>query len=111
MVPKISTLGGYIFEYQKSITNPTGFWTNIAESFYWRKKWDSVLDWNFHEPSIRWFINGKLNITENIFERHLFHRGDQPAIIWEPNDPAEASRHITYNELFERVKQIGRAHV
>lgn len=106
MVPKISTLGGYIFEYQKSITNPTGFWSNIAESFYWRKKWDEVLDWNFSEPSIKWFIGGKLNITENIFERNLFHRGDQAAIIWEPNDPDEESRHITYNELYIRVKKI-----
>lgn len=106
MVPKISTLGGYIFEYQKSITNPTGFWTNIAESFYWRKKWDSVLDWNFTEPSIRWFINGKLNITENIFERYLFHRGDQPAIIWEPNDPNEGAVTLTYHQLFERVKKF-----
>ena len=106
MVPKISTLGGYIFEYQKSITNPTGFWSNIAESFYWRKKWDEVLEWNFSEPTIKWFIGGKLNITENIFERNLFHRGDQPAIIWEPNDPDEESRHITYNELYIRVKKF-----
>ena len=106
MVPKISTLGGYIFEYQKSITNPTGFWTNIAESFYWRKKWDTVLDWNFSEPSIQWFINGKLNITENIFERYQFHRGDQPAIIWEPNDPSEEFVTLTYNQLFERVKKF-----
>jgi len=106
MVPKISTLGGYIFEYQKSITNPTGFWTNIAESFYWRKKWDTVLDWNFSEPSIQWFINGKLNITENIFERYQFHRGDQPAIIWEPNDPSEEFVTLTYNQLFERVRKF-----
>jgi acetyl-CoA synthetase len=106
MVPKISTLGGYIFEYQKSITNPTGFWSNIAESFFWRKKWDHVLDWNFNEPTIKWFIGGKLNITENIFERHLFHRGDQTAIIWEPNDPSEESKSITYNELYTRVKRF-----
>jgi acetyl-CoA synthetase len=106
MVPKISTLGGYIFEYQKSITNPTGFWSNIAESFYWRKKWDEILEWNFSEPTIKWFIGGKLNITENIFERNLFHRGDQPAIIWEPNDPDEESKSITYNELYIRVKKF-----
>lgn len=106
MVPKISTLGGYIFEYQKSITNPTGFWSNIAESFYWRKKWDEILEWNFNEPVIKWFIGGKLNITENIFERNLFHRGDQTAIIWEPNDPDEEGVHLTYSQLYERVKKF-----
>ncbi len=106
MVPKISTLGGYIFEYQKSVTNPTGFWANIADSFYWRKKWDNVLDWDFSKGHVRWFEGAKLNITENIFERQIFFRGNQPAIVWEPNDPDEPSRTITYNELFSEVKRF-----
>ena len=106
MIPKISTLGGYIFEYQKSVTNPTGFWANIADSFYWRKKWDEVLSWDFKQGQVQWFKNGKLNLTENIFERHLFYRGNQTAIIWEPNDPAEQSRSLTYNELFLEVKRF-----
>lgn len=106
MIPKISTLGGYIFEYQKSITNPTGFWANIADSFYWRKKWDEVLSWDFKQGQVQWFKNGKLNLTENIFERHLFYRGHQTAIIWEPNDPAEQNRSLTYNELFSEVKRF-----
>lgn len=106
MVPKISTLSGYIFEYQKSITNPTGFWANIAETFFWRKKWDDVLSWDFGKANVKWFINAKLNITENIFERHLFHRGNQTAIIWEPNDPAENSVKLTYFELFDKVNQF-----
>ncbi|NOU58693.1 acetate--CoA ligase [Marinifilum caeruleilacunae] len=106
MIDKISTLGGYIHEYQKSVENPQAFWSRIAESFFWRKKWDKVLDWNFTEPRINWFINGKLNITENIFERHLFTRGDQPAIIWEPNEPNDENRVLTYNELFLEVKKF-----
>ncbi|HLN52688.1 MAG TPA: acetate--CoA ligase [Lentimicrobium sp.] len=106
MVPKISTLGGYIFEYQKSVTNPTGFWANIADSFYWRKKWDNVLDWDFNKGHVRWFEGAKLNITENIFERQIFFRGNQPAIIWEPNDPSEEFRTITYSELFSEVKRF-----
>jgi acetyl-CoA synthetase len=106
MVPKISTLGGYIFEYQKSVTNPTGFWSNIAESFYWRKKWDHVLDWDFRSGYTNWFHGAKLNLTENIFERHLFFRGNQPAIIWEPNDPSETHRTLTYSELFTEVKRF-----
>ncbi len=106
MVPKISTLGGYIFEYQKSVTNPIGFWSNIAESFYWRKKWECALDWDFTKGHIKWFEGAKLNITENIFERHIFFRGNQPAIIWEPNDPTEQGRTLTYNELFAEVKKF-----
>ena len=103
MVPKISTLSGYIFEYQKSITNPVGFWANIAETFFWRKKWDEVLSWDFKKADVKWFINAKLNITENIFERHLFHRGNQTALIWEPNDPYEETVKLTYFELFHKA--------
>lgn len=106
MIDKISTLGGYIHEYQKSVENPEAFWSRIAESFFWRKKWDKVLEWNFTEPRINWFLNGKMNITENIFERHLFTRGDQPAIIWEPNEPTEENRIISYNELFNEVQKF-----
>lgn len=106
MIPKISTLGGYIFEYQKSVTNPTGFWSNIAESFYWHKKWQQTLEWDFGKGHVKWFQGAKLNITENIFERHLFFRGNQPAIIWEPNDPNMESRTLTYNELFTEVKRF-----
>ncbi len=106
MIPKISTLGGYIFEYQKSVTNPTGFWSNIADSFYWRKKWDNTLEWDFGKGHVRWYDGAKLNITENIFERHLFFRGHQPAIIWEANDPAEAARTLTYQELYREVQKF-----
>ncbi|RLD43183.1 MAG: acetate--CoA ligase [Bacteroidetes bacterium] len=106
MVPKITTLSGYIHEYQKSVANPTGFWANIAETFYWHKKWDKVLEWDFQNPKVEWFKGAKLNITENIFERHQFLRGNQKAIIWEPNDPKEAIRTFTYNELFVEVQKF-----
>ena len=106
MVPKITTLSGYLHEYQKSVANPTGFWANIAETFYWHKKWDSVLEWDFHNPKVEWFKGGKLNITENIFERNLFLLGNQTAIIWEPNDPKEKVRTFTYNELFTEVQKF-----
>ncbi|WP_321288876.1 acetate--CoA ligase [uncultured Sunxiuqinia sp.] len=106
MINKIHSLGGYIHEYQKSIANPRAFWGQQAECFYWRKRWDRVLDWNFDEPSIQWFVNGKLNITENIFERNLYTHGNQPAIIWEPNDPNDESRTLTYRELFEEVNRF-----
>ncbi|MFT6216201.1 MAG: acetyl-CoA synthetase [Roseivirga sp.] len=106
MSHKIQTLSGYFHEYQKSVSQPEEFWARIADSFHWRKRWDKTLEWNFEEPKVKWFANGKLNITENIFERHLYTKGDSPAIIWEPNDPSEPNRIITYRELYELTNQF-----
>ncbi len=106
MAVKIKTLSGYFHEYQKSIVNPEQFWQQQAEDFFWRKKCDCVLDWDFEEPRIEWFKGGKLNITENIFERQLFTRKNQAAIIWEPNNPEDDGVTLTYTQLFEKVKQF-----
>jgi len=106
MTNKITSLAEYLEKYQESVANPEGFWEKIAEDYYWHKKWDKVLEWNFDEPNINWFQNGKLNITENIFERNLFMRKDQTAIIWEPNDPKDETVRLTYGELFEKVSQF-----
>lgn len=103
---KIQTLGGYIHEYQKSILDPEAFWSRIAESFYWRKKWDEVVSYDFTVPDVKWFVNGKLNITENILDRHLYTIGEKPAIIWEPNDPSESHRVISYKELHQEVCRL-----
>jgi len=109
MPHKIQTLSGYFHEYQKSVLNPEEFWSRIAETFYWRKRWDEVVSWNFDEPKVEWFRNAKLNITENIFERNLFTLGNTPAIIWEPNDPDEQGRTLTYKELFTEVCKFSNA--
>ncbi|MBN3581181.1 acetate--CoA ligase [Algoriphagus aestuarii] len=109
MSDRIHTLSGYLHEYQKSVTQPEEFWARIADSFHWRKRWDKVLKWNFEGPDVKWFLNGKLNITENIFERYLFTIGDRPAIIWEPNDPNEAGRTLTYRELYHEVCRFANA--
>ena len=109
MSQKIQSLQAYFNEYQKSIEQPEDFWEGIAQSFHWKKPWDKVLSWNFEGPDIKWFENAKLNITENIFERHLASHGEKTAIIWEPNDPSEAERRITYNELFELTCQFSNA--
>src|SRR3954465_6320192 len=89
--------------YQKSISDPEKFWSDIAEQFVWRKKWDKVLEWDFQKPEVKWFIGGKLNITENCIDRHLSERAQQTALIWEPNDPKDPAKHITYQQLFEEV--------
>lgn len=106
---KIQTLSGYLHEYQKSVLQPEAFWSRVAETFHWQQQWDEVVKWNFEEPKIEWFVNGKLNITENALDRHLYTRGDQTAIIWEPNDPAETAITLTYKELYEQVNEFANA--
>ncbi len=106
MAVKIKTLSGYFHEYQKSIVKPEAFWQQQAEEFFWRQKCDRTLDWNFEEPRIEWFKGGKLNITENIFERQIFIRKEQTAIIWEPNNPNDVGITLTYGQLFDKVKQF-----
>jgi acetyl-CoA synthetase len=96
----------YQQDYQKSIEQPEAFWASVADHFYWRKKWDKVSEWNFTSPDVKWFLNGKLNITENCIDRHLKELGDKPAIIWEPNDPNDRVRVVTYNRLHKRVCQV-----
>ena len=103
---QISSFDEYKRAYKKSVDDPEGFWSDIASSFLWRKKWDKVLEWNFKEPKIKWFINGKINITENCLDRHLGTLGNRPAIIWEPNDPDEHHRILTYRDLHFKVMQF-----
>lgn len=100
---QIKSFEDYKTAYKKSIEDPEGFWAEIADNFSWRKKWDNVLNWNFKEPKIEWFKGAKLNITENCLDRHLETKGDQPAILWEANDPEEHHQVLTYKKLYEKV--------
>jgi len=89
--------------YQQSIDDPVGFWAEQAEKFLsWDKHWDTVLDWDYSKGHIRWFEGGRLNACYNCVDRHLDTRGDQAALIWEGDDPANDDR-ITYRELHEHV--------
>ena len=99
----IRTFDDYQKQYKKSVEHPENFWSEVASNFYWRKKWDKVLEWDFLKPEVKWFIGGKLNITENCLDRHLTKRANQTAIIWEPNNPEESAKHITYQHLYEEV--------
>jgi acetyl-CoA synthetase len=103
---QIKSFEEYQAAYKKSIEDPGGFWASVADHFLWKKKWDSVLNWNFKDPKIEWFIGSKLNITENCIDRHLETMADKPAIIWEPNNPEERVRIVTYARLHKRVCQF-----
>jgi acetyl-CoA synthetase len=96
---QIKTLEQYHETYKKSVQNPTQFWFDIAQHFAWKKPptdANTILNWNFKEPTIEWFKGCKLNITENCLDRHLEKDANTPAIIWEPNDPEDHHRVLTY---------------
>lgn len=109
MTLQIKSLAEYKEAYQKSVDDPEGFWAEQAETFQWKKKWDKTLDWNFKDPDVNWFVGGKLNITENCLDRHLADRGDQVAILFEPNDPKQPNISYTYTELHAAVCKAANA--
>ena len=99
----------YLEMYKRSIEDPDGFWAEQADAFVtWEKRWDKVSSFDFTSADIRWFEGAKLNVTYNCIDRHLEARGDQTAIIWEGDDPAD-DRHITYTELFDEVCRFANA--
>ncbi|HZI53173.1 MAG TPA: acetate--CoA ligase [Chitinophagaceae bacterium] len=103
---QVTSMDQYETAYNASVSQPEVFWASVAVNFLWRKKWDKVLDWNFKEPKVEWFKGAKLNITENCIDRHLKTIGEKPAIIWEPNNPEDRVRVVTYNRLHKRVCQV-----
>ena len=103
MIEKINSLEEYRQQYKLSVEDPEDFWNEKAETFEWKKKWDKTLDWEFETPSVKWFLGGKLNITENCLDRHLETRGEQVAILWEPNEPNDPTIKLTYKELHAEV--------
>ncbi len=93
----------YYKSYQYSVNDPEGFWSQIASTFTWHKKWDKVVEFDWKKPKFEWFKGAKLNITENCLDRHLAQKGNDKAIIWEPNDPNEPNIVLTYKELHHKV--------
>ena len=103
----IKSLEQYFKVYRKSIKKPKKFWGKIADNnFTWYQKWDKVVEFDMQKAEFTWFKNAKLNITKNCIDRHLANKGDQTAIIFEPNDPAEESKSYTYNQLYVEVSKM-----
>ena len=104
---EIKNIKDYISAYSESVDNPEKFWEKIASyNFKWKRKWDSVLTYDFSIPKIEWFSGAELNITENCIDRHLNDKGEKTAILFEPNDPNLPAEHITYNQLYKRVNRF-----
>ena len=100
-IPKTET--EYNKLYQKSIEDPNSFWSDIASTFTWKKKWNKTFEFDFKKPDFKWFLDGKLNITENCLDRHLTKKAEKTAIIFEPHDPNEECQRISYKELHSKV--------
>jgi acetyl-CoA synthetase len=94
--------------YRKSVEKPDKFWGKEGKRLDWIKPYTRVKDTSFAYPdvSIRWFEDGTLNVAANCIDRHLKKRGEQVAIIWEPDDPAQEARHVTYRELHGHVCRL-----
>ncbi|MFV0182448.1 acetate--CoA ligase [Empedobacter falsenii] len=103
---RINSFSEYKKAYRKSTKDPEKFWDKIAENFVWHQRWDKTLEYNFETADFKWFQGGKLNITENILDRHLEKNGNKTALIWEPNNPLEETRIITYRQLHSKVCQF-----
>ena len=104
---EIKNIKDYISAYSESVDNPEKFWEKIASNnFKWKRKWDSVLTYDFSIPKIEWFSGAELNITENCIDRHLNDKGEKTAILFEPNDPNLPAEHISYNQLYKRVNKF-----
>ena len=104
---EIKNIQDYNLAYSESVDNPEKFWEKIASNnFKWKRKWDSVLTYDFSIPKIEWFSGAELNITENCIDRHLNDKAEKTAILFEPNDPNLPAEHITYNQLYKRVNRF-----
>ncbi len=108
----VKSMDEYKALYKESIDDPEGFWTKMADQFYWKEKWSSVRNYNYSISkgpiNIEWFKGGKTNISYNCIDRHLETRSDQTALIWEGNSVGE-DQEITYNQLHKKVCRFANA--
>lgn len=103
----IKSLEQYFKVYRKSVNKPKKFWSEIAEdNFTWYQKWDKVIEFDMQKAEFTWFKNAKLNITKNCVDRHLANKGEEIAIIFEPNNPTEEPKSYTYNQLYAEVSKM-----
>ena len=106
---RIISIDEYNKAYQESVDDPEKFWSGIARHFTWHRRHNTVLEWNFDEPSVKWFSGAQLNITENCIDRHLDRKGNDAAFIWEPNEPDQRAKTISYNQLAAEVNRLANA--
>ncbi|MGV8931799.1 MAG: acetate--CoA ligase [Luteimonas sp.] len=97
--------------YAESVRDPDAFWAKVGERLHWERKPTQIRDVSFDlkDFRIRWYADGELNASVNCLDRHLEARGDKTALIWESDDPATPTQHVTYRQLHQRVCKLGNA--
>ena len=100
---QFKSIQDYQEAYRHSMADPDSFWAEQAETYLWSTRWTKVSEPDFIEAHNQWYLGGKLNITVNCLDRHLDEHGDETAIIWEPSEPMQETRKITYRELHAAV--------
>ncbi|TET84503.1 MAG: acetyl-coenzyme A synthetase, partial [Candidatus Nealsonbacteria bacterium] len=93
--------------YQQAFKNPIKFWEKLAKELFWSQKWKKVFE--HRPPYFKWFLGGKLNITENCLDRNLPKKGNKVALIWEPEPIKETPKILTYQDLFKEVNRFANA--
>jgi len=104
---RIKSKEDYQNHYKRSIQDPSGFWSEIAENYNWSTRWKETMVGSFREGNVKWFTEGKLNITENCLDRHAAVTPGKTAIVWEPNEPTDEYKALTYRELLAHVSALG----
>ena len=105
----VASMESYQNRYEDSISDPEGFWAEIAERLDWMEPWTTIRKFDFVKGEIEWFSGGKLNASYNCIDRHIKNGyGNETAIIWEGNDPNQ-SRKFTYNDLLKEVSYFANA--
>ena len=96
---------------RRAAHDPEVFWSELARRIDWIRPFATAKDTSFHKADfrIRWYEDGTLNLSANCLDRHLAEHGEQTAIIWEPDDPNEAARTLTYRELHRDVCRFSNA--
>ncbi len=103
-------IDAYLAMYEASVSGPESFWAEHGRRIDWITPYSKIKNTSFRDGvEIRWFEDGELNVADNCLDRHLATRGDQAAIIWEPDDPSEASKTLTYREVHEEVCRMANA--
>lgn len=106
---KITSEEHYKEEYKKSVENPHLFWSTVANDFQWMKRGNEVLHYDFETAEFQWFNDSVLNVSVNCLDRHILEKGDQIALIWEPNNPETVEQKFTYSELLNEVEKTAQA--
>ena len=105
----VRSLAEYEALYRRSVEDPGGFWSEQAQGLHWERKWDQAVSYNYSlrtgRVDVKWFAGGRTNICYNCLDRHLATRGDQPAILWEGNEPGE-DRVLTYAQVHDQVTRF-----